>query len=201
MNRSNYELVLSMVRRDVLKTPRIVSAFLRVDRANFVLPAYRKYAYADDALPHLAGQTIPQPSTVAFMLELLKPKEDHLCLEVGTGSGYTCALLAELCKEVHSIERIPELLAFAEERLKKYKNVKLHLGDGSKGVEGMEFDRILVTAEAPAVPIPLLEQLKEGGLMVIPVRGGIALVGKEGILEFYPGFAFVPLVGEYGYRG
>ena len=198
--RSNDELVNYLVARGVLKTPRIIEAFRKVDRAEFVLPAYRKYAYFDDALPHLAGQSIPQPSTVAIMLELLRPT--GTCFDLGTGSGYTAALLANLCDMVYTIEIFPELYSFAEERLKKYKNVKLYQGDGSRGIEGVKFDRILVTAEAPEVPAPLVDQLKPGGRIVIPVSGSLVLGERteKGFRELMrsPGFAFVPLRGKYG---
>jgi len=198
--RSNEELVNYLIERGVLKTERIIEAFRKVDRAEFVLPAYRKYAYFDDALPHLAGQTIPQPSTVAIMLELLQPR--GVCLDVGTGSGYIAALLAELCEKVHTVEIFPELYRFAEEKLKKYKNIKQYLGDGSKGLPGKKFDCIMVSAEAPEVPEPLKKQLKRGGRIVIPVRGSLVLGKKNGRFREVmriPGFAFVPLRGEHGH--
>ena len=198
--KSNEELVNYLIGRGVLKTPQIIQAFKSVDRKEFVLPVYRKYAYYDDALPHLAYQTIPQPSTVAIMLELVQPS--GICLDVGTGSGYVAALLAHLCEEVHTIEIFPELYQFARERLKKYKNVKQYLGDGSKGIPGKKFDCIVVTAEAPEVPEPFKNQLKKGGRIVIPVRGSLVL-GKRnkefGEIMSIPGFVFVPLKGRYGY--
>lgn len=200
--RSNEELVNHLIAKGVLKSAEIIEAFRKVDRREFVLPSYEKYAYYDDALPHLAKQTVPQPSTVAIMLELLKPYGK--CLDVGTGSGYIAALLAEICDEVHTIEIFPELYTFAEERLKKYKNVKQYLGDGSKGIPGEKFDCIVVSAEAPEVPKPLIEQLNEGGRIVIPVGGSLVLGKKERgnfkIVKERPGFVFVPLRGKYGYE-
>jgi protein-L-isoaspartate(D-aspartate) O-methyltransferase len=192
----NDELVDKLVSRGTLETGRIIDAFRKVDRGEFVLGTHEKYAYKDDALPHLAGQTIPQPSTVAIMLELLQP--DGTGLDVGTGSGYTAALMGELCDEVHSIERIPELYRFAKERLKNRKNVKVHLGDGSRGLPGTEFDAILVTAGASRIPGELKGQLKEKGRIVMPVGSSLVL-GKMDvkfrIVKELWGFAFVPLKG------
>ncbi|TRO61951.1 methyltransferase domain-containing protein [Candidatus Bathyarchaeota archaeon] len=191
---NNDELVDRVVERGFLKTKRIIEAFRKVDRKEFVLPRHVKHAYADDALPHLAGQTIPQPSTVAVMLELLQP--NGVALDVGTGSGYTAALLSRLCKGVHTVERIHSLAEFANERLKKLKNVKTHLGDGSRGLRGMQWDCILVTAEASQIPKELKEQLKEGGKIVMPVDGSLVLGRRNGefsIVKEVWGFAFVPL--------
>jgi len=192
----NDRLVDRLVERGVLKTERIVRAFRKVDRGNFVLPAYRKYACVDDALPHLGGQTIPQPSTVATMLELLQPK--GVGLDVGTGSGYTAALMSELCKELHTVERVQELYLFAKEKLKNRKNIKIYLGDGSRGIPGRKFDCILVTAEAPRIPEELKKQLKEEGRIVMPVSGSLVLGEMRGefrVLERLWGFVFVPLKG------
>jgi len=190
------ELVDKLVAGGVLKTGRIIEAFRRVDRKEFVLPQYARYAYADDALPHLAGQTIPQPSTVATMLEMLQPA--GVGLDIGTGSGYTAALLGELCREAYTIERVPELHEWANERLKNRKNVKTRLGDGSKGWPGMQFDCILVTAGASRIPDGLKRQLKEKGRIVMPIGSSLVLGIMEGELRIVKdlwGFAFVPLKG------
>lgn len=193
--RSNRKLVDHLMDRGVLKTPRIVQAFREVDRADFVLPETERHAYADTSLKHLAGQTIPQPSTVAIMLELLQP--EGVCLDVGTGSGYTAALLAHLCDQVHTIERVPELHEFARGTLESYENLELHLGDGREGVSGQEFDRILVTAGGDSVPPKLKEQLREGGALVMPVKGSLVKGVREGgefsIVQRQWGFSFVPL--------
>jgi protein-L-isoaspartate(D-aspartate) O-methyltransferase len=192
--KNNGELVDQLVGRGTLRTARIIEAFRKVDRARFVLPRYKTHAYVDGAMPHLAGQTIPQPSTVAIMLELMQP--GGLALDVGTGSGYTAALLSELCNEVHTIERIPELHEFAKERLKNFGNVKTSVGDGSKGLPGTRFDCILVTAEASRIPEGLKEQLKKGGRIVMPVNGSLVLGKKNGdlrVVKEIRGFVFVPL--------
>lgn len=198
--RSNGELVDHLVERGVLRTPRIIRAFRDVDRRDFVVPETERHTYSDTSLKHLAGQTIPQPSTVAIMLEMLQP--GGRCLDVGTGSGYTAALLAHLCKEVHTIERIPKLHEFARRTLADYENVELHLGDGREGVPGREFDRILVTAGGESVPDALKGQLKEGGVLVMPVEGSLVKGTRDNgdfsIVKKRWGFAFVPLRSGVG---
>jgi protein-L-isoaspartate(D-aspartate) O-methyltransferase len=143
----------------------------RVPRHEFVPPALREYAYADQPLPIGHDQTISQPYIVAKMTELLEPKAGDRVLEVGTGSGYQAALLAELVREVFTIEIVAPLAEQARERLERlgYTNIEVRVGDGYLGwPEKAPFDSIMVTAWATHLPAPLLEQLKPGGRLVIP---------------------------------
>ncbi len=208
--RSNQELVEYLVRTGVLKTKAIIEAFEKVDRGIFVPREYKSEAYSDIPLPTKAGQTISQPSIVAMMTEALKPCKNNVVLEVGTGSGYQAAILAHVCKFVYTIERIRELYEFAGKNLKKagIKNVKIILGDGSKGIPGKKFDRIIITAAAPEIPAPLLQQLKKPGILVAPVgtkymQKLVRVEKKEnGSLKYetLESVVFVPLVGEFGFK-
>ena len=189
--------LLEQVRRDVRATapmtgidhldPRIEKALLTVPRHLFVPPAYRAMAYQNRPLPIGYGQTISQPYIVALMTALLKPLPDHVVLEVGTGSGYQAAVLSRLVKQVYTIEIIKPLAEKAQERLKRlgYDNVTVRHGDGYFGwPEQAPFDAIVVTAAADHIPPPLIEQLKAGGRMVIPVGGrfltqSLVLVEKD----------------------
>ncbi|WP_114781231.1 protein-L-isoaspartate(D-aspartate) O-methyltransferase [Botryobacter ruber] len=150
----------------------VLKAMRTVKRHLFVPQALAAEAYNDHPLPIGHDQTISQPYIVAYMTEVLEPKPQMKVLEIGTGSGYQAAVLAEIVKEVYTIEIVPEHGRAAAERLKKlgYDNVHVKVGDGYKGwKEHAPYDAIIVTAGAEAVPPPLLEQLKEGGSMVIPV--------------------------------
>jgi protein-L-isoaspartate(D-aspartate) O-methyltransferase len=158
--------------------PRVLAVMNKVPRHEFVAEAYGDQAYGDRPLPIGHGQTISQPFIVALMTDLLRVGPDDVVLEIGTGSGYQAAVLAHLVRDVHSIEIIPELAERAEERLAQlgYDNVHTHTGDGYYGVpEPAPYDAIVVTAAAHQVPPPLIQQLKPGGRMVIPVGGGFAL--------------------------
>ena len=158
--------------------PRVLAVMNEVPRHAFVSERYADQAYDDRPLPIGHGQTISQPFIVALMTDLLQVGPDDVVLEVGTGSGYQAAVLAHLVQEVHTIEIIPELAASAEERLGRlgYANVHTHTGDGYYGVPGpAPYDGIVVTAAAHQVPPPLIQQLRPGGRMVIPVGGGFAL--------------------------
>lgn len=204
-------MVNHLIRHGALKTKRIIDAFRKVDRANFCLREYKKFAYVDQPLPILKGQTISQPTTVAIMTEAIQPRKGEKILEIGTGSGYQAAILAEIVYpgKVFTIERIKELFEFAKKNLKDYKNVFVIYGDGSKGLkEEAPFDCILVTACAPKIPNVLKEQLKINGRMVIPVGENLYLQDllllkktKYGfnILNLGP-FAFVPLIGKFGFK-
>jgi protein-L-isoaspartate(D-aspartate) O-methyltransferase len=187
--------------------PRVMAAMAKVPRHEFVLAGDERYAYVNNALQIGHGQTISQPYIVALMTDLLDPRPDHVVLEIGTGSGYQAAVLAELVRWVYSIEVIPELAEEARERLRRLgcHNISVRTSDGNQGwPDHAPFDGILVTAAAPAVPDELLAQLRNGGRMVIPIgqhqRQELILVEKsaEGaILErsLLP-VAFVPLVSE-----
>ena len=155
---------------------RVMAAMGKVERHRFVPAAIANQAYRDSPLPIGSGQTISQPYIVALSTDLIEPKPDHVVLEIGTGSGYQAAVLAELVKNVYSIEIVESLGSEAAQRLATlgYRNVEVRIGDGYKGwPERAPFDAIIVTAAAPFVPEPLIAQLKPGGRMVIPVDAGI----------------------------
>lgn len=152
--------------------PRVKEVIARVPRHLFVPPAQRPHAYENRPLPIGHGQTISQPTIVALMTDLLQLGKDDRVLEIGTGSGYQAAVLAELVRSVYTIEIVEPLGLEARERLARlgYRNVEVRIGDGYKGwEEHAPFDAIMVTAGADQVPPPLLQQLKPGGRMVIPV--------------------------------
>ncbi len=153
-------------------SPRVRAALGKVERHRLVPPEQRALAYRNHPLPIGQGQTISQPYIVALSTDLIAPEPQHVVLEVGTGSGYQAAVLAEIVAKVFSIEIISSLGKQAEERLKQlgYKNIEIRIGDGYKGwPEKAPFDAIVVTAAAPRVPQALVEQLKPGGRLVIPV--------------------------------
>jgi len=155
---------------------RVLAAMGDVKRHEFVPPAQRSYAYDDHPLPIGNGQTISQPYVVALMTQLLKLQGNEKILEIGTGSGYQAAVLARLVKEVYTIELEPDLATSAKERLRQlgYENVRVRSGDGFFGwPEAAPFDAILCTAAAPRVPEKLVDQLRDGGRIVLPLdRGG-----------------------------
>ena len=189
--------------------PRVMAAIARVPRHEFVPAEQRPHAYANRPLPIGHGQTISQPYIVALMSDLIKPQAGHRVLELGTGSGYQAAMLAELTGQVYSIEIIEALGSQAAERLSRlgYDNVSTLIGDGYYGwEEHAPFDAIVVTAAASHVPPPLMAQLKPGGRMVIPV-GSRFLTQQLVLIEKDPGgqlitrqilpVKFVPLTGEH----
>lgn len=200
-----------MVERQIvgrgLRDPRLLAAFETVPRHLFVLEQDRHLAYADGPIPIGFEQTISQPYIVALMTNLLQLKGDECVLEVGTGSGYQAAILAHMAKEVHTIEFVPELAARAEGLLSDYSNVFCHLCDGSLGwQEAAPYDAIIVTAAAPKTPQDLLNQLKNGGRLVIPVgtRGYQVLEvwtrhGDNFDCDEVIEVAFVPLRGKHGW--
>jgi protein-L-isoaspartate(D-aspartate) O-methyltransferase len=161
------------LRAEGVRDERVLLAMARLDRSRFIPERWRLDAAGDHPVPIGHGQTISQPTLVGLMTELLDLRGTERVLEIGTGSGYQAAILAALCGEVFSIERIPELAAAARALLLDelgLQNVRLRVGDGHLGwAEEAPFDRIMVTAAATEVPEPLLEQLAPGGRMVIPV--------------------------------
>jgi protein-L-isoaspartate(D-aspartate) O-methyltransferase len=165
-------MIETQIKARGVKDPRVLAAMLKVERHLFVPKDLHPTAYSDQPLPIGEGQTISQPYIVALMTELLDLKGDEKVLEVGTGSGYQAAILAELAKEVYTIEIIEKLATSAEKLLLDlgYKNIKVKAGDGYLGwPEAAPFDAIIVTCAPDHIPKPLKDQLKEGGRMVIPV--------------------------------
>lgn len=193
-----------------IKDERVIAAMRKVPRHLFVPEFIRHSAYDDMALPIGDDQTISQPYMVAVMTELLELNGDEKVLEIGTGSGYQAAILGELAMEVYTIERLPTLAQEAGKRLADlgYNNVHVIVGDGTKGLEDESpFDRIIVTAATPKIPEPLVNQLKDNGIIVAPVGerfSQILIRGKKekGILieQYHTPCVFVPLVGEYGWK-
>ena len=165
------EFLLTLRRRGIADN-NVLRAMEEVPRAEFVQADFTAAAYADQALPIACGQTISQPYVVAYMTEQLGVKPEHRVLEIGTGSGYQAAVLSRLAREVVSIERFRTLADAARERLRKlgYDNVEVVAGDGLAGApEKAPFDRIILTAAAERLPEILLDQLAEGGVMLLPL--------------------------------
>lgn len=194
-----------------IKDPRVLKAMQKVPRHLFVEEALWNQAYGDHALPIGEGQTISQPYMVAIMSELLELKGPEKVLEIGTGSGYQAAVLAELCSKVCTVERIGALGMRARKVLDVlgYSNVAVRTFDGTYGWrDEAPFDGIIVTAASPDIPQPLFEQLKAGGRMVVPVGDRylqtLTLVTKSpgGKMMTKPsiGCVFVPLLGAYGFK-
>lgn len=155
-----------------IKDPKVLRAMREAARHAFVPEEVREQAYEDRPLPIGHGQTISQPYIVALMTEKVRPTSDSKVLEIGAGSGYQAAVLAEIAAEVYTIEIIPELAEWAQEKLSEagYGNVTVRQGDGYYGWEAeAPFDAIIVTAATPHIPPPLIEQLREGGRMIIPI--------------------------------
>lgn len=188
----------------------VLNALLKVPRHLFVEESLCHRAYEDYPLPIGEGQTISQPYIVALMTEALKLKGGEKVLEIGTGSGYQTAILAEIAEKVYSVERLPTLAKKAREILDKlnYKNISIKVGDGTFGwKEFSPYDAIIVTAGSPDIPPPLIDQLKDGGRLVIPVGDiysqDLLVITKEKDKikkENYGGVRFVKLIGEYGWK-
>lgn len=205
-------LINQLIKGGYLKTPEIIDAFRKINRQDFVLPEDKGRAEVDAPLSIGYGQTISQPATVVFMLEKLQPQAGEKILDIGCGSGWTTALLAQIVGDkggVYGVERISQLKDFAASNVNKYNFVKsgiVHIicSDGRYGLpEFSPFDKILVSAVAEEIPDKLLEQLKPGGRLVMPVgrkfeSQSIMVVDKIKKNKFskkeYPGFIFVPLV-------
>lgn len=193
-----------------IQDPKVLAAFQKVERHKFVPKDLTANAYADFPVPIGSGQTISQPYIVALMTECLGLTGEEKVLEIGTGSGYQAAILAELAKEVYSIERFGNLAKTAEEVLSGlgYANIKIKVGDGTLGwPEAAPFDRIIITAASPRIPLPLTEQLRDNGKLIMPLGETFSQVltlfeKKENKLESTQicGCVFVPLVGKYGYK-
>ena len=198
-------MVETQIKARGIKDARVLSAMLKVERHRFVPKELQNLAYSDQPLPIGEGQTISQPYIVALMTELLELKGKEKVLEVGTGSGYQAAILAELAKEVYSVEIIESLASTARNRLLElgYRNIKVKTGDGYLGwPEVSPFDAIIITCAPNHIPNPLLAQLKEGGHMVLPVAGDgqqlkkiVKRLGKIESTDITP-VIFVPMTGE-----
>jgi protein-L-isoaspartate(D-aspartate) O-methyltransferase len=200
-----------MIKHDIkgrgIKDKRVIDAMAKIPRHLFVPAFYKDKAYGDYPLPIGEGQTISQPYVVALMTEALNLKPDDRVLEIGTGSGYQAAVLAEIVKEVYTIEIRQRLAEEAEKRLKElgYKNIKVKHADGYFGwQEYAPFDAIIITASANHIPPPLIKQLKEGGRLIIPLGRTVyfqtlTLVTKKKEdleLKQMGGVSFVPMIGE-----
>lgn len=201
--------LLEDLKKKGITDKNLLDAIYRVPREKFIPQALRKFAYEDNALPIECSQTISQPYTVAYMTQALRVKRGNKVLEIGTGSGYQSAILSELGADVYSIERIDKLYDNALRLLRQLNyNIHLKLDDGTLGWEEFApYDRIIVTAGAPEVPLHLLSQLATEGLIVIPVgskdnqRLYIGKKTDEGIsFNKQDYFRFVPLIGEEGWQ-
>jgi len=205
-------LIDSLIEQGWLKTPRIIHAFRKIKRKDFLPEDMKDLAEVNGALSIGYGQTISQPLVVAFMLELLQPKPGDKILDIGAGSGWTSALVSEIVGDkgrVIAIEIIPELTEFGRKNIAKYNFIEKGItefvrADGSKGYKKeAPFDKILCSAEAKEVPQAWKDQLKIGGRIVTPIGSSIWLFIKNSALKGfvfeekeYPGFVFVPLISK-----
>ena len=202
-------LINQLIQQGYLKTPLIIEAFKAIKREDFLPENLKDEADVNAPLPIGQGQTISQPLTVAFMLELLQSKPGDKILDIGSGSGWQTAMLAYIVGaegKVFAIERIQELMEFGKENVAKYNFIEKGIveficGDGSKGLKKeTPFDKVIVAAAAEKIPESWKEQLKIGGRLVTPVQSSIWLLIKKDKNKFeeeeFPGFAFVPLIED-----
>ncbi|MDD2731621.1 MAG: protein-L-isoaspartate O-methyltransferase [Candidatus Pacebacteria bacterium] len=204
-------LIDSLIKDNWLKTPLIIEAFRKIKRADFLPEGITELAELNEAIPIGFGQTISQPLVVAFMIEQLNPRPGHKILDIGSGSGWTTALLSYIVGsksegKVIALEIVPELKEFGEENASKYDFIKKGIAefisiDGSFGyLKKAPYDGIIASASSQIIPEPWKEQLKIGGRIVAPVKSSIWVLEKKSEREFieaeYPGFSFVPLVSK-----
>jgi protein-L-isoaspartate(D-aspartate) O-methyltransferase len=204
-------MVEHQIRRRGIADPRVLDAMVHVPREAFIPKISRPLAFEDRALPVAKGQTISQPYIVAYMTAQLSVAPDHRVLEIGTGTGYQTAILARLADHVYSVERISALHETAAANLEKLgvTNVTLATGDGTLGLpDHAPYDRIIVTAAAPRVPEVLVDQLVDGGIMVVPVGGAneqtlirVVRTGDRAIETATLACRFVKLIGAGGWEG
>lgn len=203
--------LVDLLKEKGIQDGRVLAAFAKIPRHLFVDEALAQDAYKDNALPIGNSQTISQPYVVAMMTEALRLGTDNKILEIGTGSGFQAAVLAEFSRRVYTVERDPQLAEKARKRLRAmgYQNIMIKVGDGSTGwVANAPYDRIIVTAGATeSVPDSLLKQLADGGRMIIPIGDRktqeLLLIQKQGssyATEKLGSVVFVPLVGKEGWR-
>jgi protein-L-isoaspartate(D-aspartate) O-methyltransferase len=209
--RNREQMVREQIAGRGITDAAVLKAMQTVPRELFVPEKYQRYAYDDTPLPIPGRQTISQPYVVALMISKLNLHADDRVLEIGTGSGYAAALLGEIVREVHTVERIKELVAYARDRLRLlgYDNVHVHQGDGTLGWEpAAPYDAIIVAAGGPCVPESLKRQLAENGRLIIPVGRSerrqhlicITRTGEDSFEESELGaVAFVPLIGDEGW--
>ncbi len=204
--KTNKELINSMLLNGALKSQNIKEAFEKIDRKYFIPKEFKDHIYDDRPLPIGKDQTISQPSTVAFMLERLEPKEGEKILDIGSGSGWTTALLCQIAGKngsVTGLERVDELVKKGRENIARFnfgKNCDIQKAGKTLGIEDEKFDKILVSASAKEIPKELFSQLKIGGILVIPIQNSIFRFKKISAMKVeakeYPGFVFVPLIKE-----
>lgn len=207
LQQSKKLLVENLIRKGIRDT-KILDALLKINREDFIEKGFFDRSYDDSALPIPDGQTISQPYTICFMLELLEIKKGLKILEVGTGSGYLTAILVELGFEVYSVERSEVLYNISRERLNNLKiKCNLKLGDGTEGwKEFAPYDRVVISAASPIFPEYLKDQLNESAIIVCPVGDKNTQTMNKGIFRNnkfevinYDSFRFVPLVGKMGW--
>ncbi len=205
--KSNEQLIVSMIEKGILHSPQIINAFKKIDRKYFVPKEFQTNIYEDRPLPIGNNQTISQPSTVAFMLELLSPQKGDNILDIGSGSGWTTTLLCDIVGDdgtVDGIERVDMLVELGRANIAKFfkgqKRCTIQKATKELGKPNKEFDKILVSASAKELPKELFNQLKEGGILVIPIQNSIykfqKITQKDIKAQEYPGFVFVPLIDE-----
>ncbi|MBS3146289.1 protein-L-isoaspartate(D-aspartate) O-methyltransferase [Candidatus Woesearchaeota archaeon] len=194
---------------NILENKKIIDAFRQIKREDFVLPEYRDVAYDDTALPILDNQTISQPSTVVQMLDYLELTEGQKVLEIGAGSGYNASLIATIIKpgKLFTIELSKILFNYAKERLTNFDNIQIFNKDGSTGLKKFSpYDRIIVTAACPEIPIVLIDQLNNNGILLAPVGRytqdmiKVKKLGNKLVKMSLGKFVFVELKGKYGFK-